>query len=380
MTTCDIAVIGAGAFGSWTAWHLARSGRRVRLLEAWGPGHSRASSGGESRIIRMGYGADVLYTRMAARSLPQWKQVASRRGETLFHPTGVLWMARAQNAYSAATQAVLAECGVAAEVLSGDELVRRFPQFTPGEDGVYGIFEPESGVLMARRAVQAVVQDAVSLGVEYSVENVRLTAAGRVETAAGEEISAGAYVFACGPWLPKLFPELLGRRIYPTRQEVLFFAPPAGDGQFAPQAFPAWIDFSDPRGPYGVPDLESRGVKLAFDLHGPDFDPDSGDRIVSAEGVAAARRFLRERLPALRDAPVAETRVCQYENTSSGDFLLDRHPEFSHVWMAGGGSGHGFKHGPAVGEYLCARILEQGAAEERFSLASKGKTQQRAVY
>ena len=160
----------------------------------------------------------------------------------------------------------------------------------------------------------------------------------------------------------------------------MFFAPPAGDRGFAPPAFPAWIDFSDPRGPYGVPDLEGRGVKFGFDLHGPAFDPDAGDRQLSAEGLNTARRFLAERFPALRDAPLAESRVCPYENTSSGDFLLDRHPEFGSVWLAGGGSGHGFKPGPAVGEYLCARILEGSAAEPRFSLASKLETQRRTVY
>jgi sarcosine oxidase len=375
MSVYDVAVIGAGAFGAWTAWHLGRAGRRVLLLDAWGAGHSRASSGGESRIIRMGYGADIVYTRFAMRSLALWKELETRSGETLFHRTGVLWVARSSDAYSAATEISLADAAVTAEIVNTTALSERYPQFSLSDPGVYGIIEPESGVLMARRAVSAVVRDAVSFGVDYQILQAAISAEGEV---AG--IRAGAFVFACGPWLPKLFPELLSTRIYPTRQDVMFFAPPAGDRQFAAPAFPAWIDFTDPRGPYGVPDLESRGVKLAFDRHGPAFDPDTGSRQVSDESVQMAREFLAARMPALRDAPLTESRVCQYENTSNGDFLLDRHPAFPNVWIAGGGSGHGFKHGPAVGEYLCARILGGGAVESRFSLESKGEEQRRTVW
>jgi glycine/D-amino acid oxidase-like deaminating enzyme len=201
-----------------------------------------------------------------------------------------------------------------------------------------------------------------------------------LRTASGEAIHADQFVFACGPWLAKLFPDLLGNRIYPTRQEALFFAPPAGDRRFAPPQLPIWLDFTDPRGPYVFPDLEGRGVKLAFDRHGPAFDPDSGDRTVSAESVEQARQFLEERFPALRDAPLTETRVCQYENTSNGDFLIDRHPDFENVWLVGGGSGHGFKHGPALGEHVAARMIQGAPEEPRFSLASKGETQSRTVY
>jgi glycine/D-amino acid oxidase-like deaminating enzyme len=201
-----------------------------------------------------------------------------------------------------------------------------------------------------------------------------------VRTASGERISAGTFVFACGAWLPKLFPDLLARRIYPTRQEVLFFAPPPGDQRFSPTQLPVWLDFTDPRGPYGFPDLEARGFKLAFDRHGAPFDPDSGDRTLGPMSILEARSFLAERFPALRDAALSEFRVCQYENTSNGDFLLDRHPDFDNVWLVGGGSGHGFKHGPAVGEYVSARILGNAGAEPRFSFASKAEQQKRTVY
>ena len=402
MRTFDVVVIGAGVFGCWTAWHLRRAGKRVLLVDAWGPAHSRSSSGGESRIIRMGYGADEIYTRMAMRSLIRWRELFDRTGQPLFCHTGVLWIGREDDPYTRATRATLERAGVPIEINDGRELARRYPQMRLANSESYGIFEPESGAILARRAVGVVAQDAIAAGVEYVHEFVeRPGGSGRLEsiqTSAGETIGADAFVFACGPWLPKMFPDLLGKRIYPTRQEVYFFAPPAGDHRFtapggddgftSPEGdhrftaphLPVWIDFTDPLGPYGFPDLDGRGVKLAFDFHGPAFDPDSGDRLVSADGVAQARRFIAERFPDLRDAPLTESRVCQYENTSNGDFLIDRHPDFENVWLVGGGSGHGFKHGPAVGEYASGRVMSEGAEELRFSLASKVETQSRTVY
>lgn len=223
---------------------------------------------------------------------------------------------------------------------------------------------------MARKAVDAVVRDSIRRGVTFRREAVR--------PPAGD--GATITVFACGAWLPKLFPGLLGNRIFPTRQEVFFFAPPPGDVSFTAPNLPVWIDFTHPLAPYGFPDLESRGCKLAFDRHGPAIDPDAGDRQLTAEGIAEARQFLAERFPALKNAPLNESRVCQYENTSNGDFLIDRHPQWENIWLVGGGSGHGFKHGPAIGEYVAARILNRADPEPRFSLTTKLERQARTVH
>jgi len=380
----DVAVVGAGCFGAWCAWHLTRAGRRVLLLDAYGPGNNRASSGGETRIIRMGYGADEIYTRSSLRSLEQWRSLFREAGLSLFVPTGVLWLAPPGHAMTLDTKATLTRLGVDHEVLGPEELRRRYPQVA-FEDGTWGLLEPESGVLMARRAVQAVVDDAVRRGCALrraAVGPVALDVAGRLDRIRiepGEAVAADTFVFACGPWLPKIFPGVLERRIVSTRQEVFFFGTPAGDPRFAPEALPAWIDFGRDQ-VYGLPDLDGRGFKVAPDRHGLPFDPDTGDRTVSAESVEDIRRFLVMRFPGLARAPLVETRVCQYENTSSGDFLIDRHPSLDDVWLAGGGSGHGFKHGPAVGEYLCRQTLEGGVAEPRFSLAAKRMEQNRAVY
>ncbi len=131
---------------------------------------------------------------------------------------------------------------------------------------------------------------------------------------------------------------------------------------------------------YGMPDIEERGLKIAIDEHGERVDPDTQSRIVSTAMMAIVRKYVARRFPALQDAPIVETRVCQYENSSNGDFLIDRHPEMGNVWFVGGGSGHGFKHGPAVGEYLAGQLLDGTAPELRFSLATKDTIQKRAVY
>jgi monomeric sarcosine oxidase len=378
--TYDVAVIGAGVFGSWTAHHLRRAGQRVILIDGFGAASSRASSGGESRVIRCAYGGDEIYSRFAQKSLGQWKDLGRRVNSALFQPAGVLHLSGKTDRRITATADVLGKLGIPYEKLGQAELMKRFPQFFLG-DVEWGIYEPESGALMARRSVQMLVQEMSQSGLDLVLEPVvPPSAKGRmdsVKTAGGRTIRAGAFVFACGPWLPKVFPVELGQRIFPTRQEMFFFGVPAGERGFTIPAMPCWIDVDNL---YGIPDLENRGFKIANDDHGPPIDPDSADRLIPKESLAAMRRRLGARFPAMKNAPLVESRVCQYENSANGDFLLDRHPSIDNVWLAGGGSGHGFKHGPAVGEYLAGRILGTQTPEPRFSFASKGTVQRRAVY
>jgi len=377
----DVIVVGAGVFGAWTAYHLCNAGKAVILLDAYGAGNSRASSGGESRIIRFGYGPDELYTRMSQRSLEMWLQLFHRIGDPLFHRTGMLWLAHKKDPRTPATRDTLSRLGIEHEALSRKQTAARFPQFSL-RDVEWSLFEPHAGMILARRGVQAVVGEAIDKGVQYCLGRAAKLSGSRrlksVTTANGQKFRADAFVFACGPWLPKIFPRELGKVIVPSRQEVFFFGAPGGDSRYAPPAMPAWYHFVDEV--YGVPDLENRGPKIARDAHGRQMDPDCDSRVVSREGVARIRRYVARRLPELAGAPIVETRVCQYENTSNGDFLLDRHPGFENVWIAGGGSGHGFKNGPAVGEYVAGLVLADGRVEPRFQIFGRPAFRRRSVY
>ena len=377
----DVVVAGAGVFGAWTALHLARRKKRVLLVDAYGPANARASSAGESRIIRMGYGADELYTRWSQGSLIAWKELFAKTCQPLFHETGVLWLGGEGDSRVAHTAEVLSRCVIQFEEFNRTELESRYPQIN-FEGIAKGLLEPRSGVLMARRAVAAVVEEAIRLGARYEVAHVMTPRGDRPQdyltSAVGERFEAEQFVFACGAWLGKVFPEILGSRIFPTRQEVFFFGVPPGDSRFAPPALPTWLFQADEM--YGMPDLEARGLKIAIDRHGERVDPDTQSRVVSAQAAETVRKYIGRRFPDLRDAPIVETRVCQYENTSNGDFLIDRHPGLGNVWFVGGGSGHGFKHGPAVGEYISGQLLDNARPEPRFSLASKETVQRRAVF
>ena len=393
--TFDVVVVGAGVFGAWTAYQLRQAGAEVLLVDAYGPGNSRASSGGESRIIRMGYGPDEIYTRMAQRSFTQWQEFFDRINRPqLFQSTGVLWLARENDSYCEATLKTFQQNNVKFARLEHSELRRRYPQLELGPIS-WGILEPESGILMARQAVQAVVAEARAVGVAYLEAAIRPMKTGEkgkgergqregatklesITTTSGREIVANKFIFACGPWLPKLFPELLAELIHVTRQEVFFLGVPAGDDRFNSPHMPTWMDINELV--YSIPNLDNRGFKIAIDEHGPQFDPDTGERVVYPESMKAVRAYLARRVPQLANAPVIESRVCQYENTSNGDFLIDRHPEFENAWLVGGGSGHGFKHGPVVGELVTSLVSGAAKVEPRFAIANKGKAQQRKVF
>ena len=380
----DSIVIGAGVFGAWTAWHLRKAGQRVLLLDAFGAAHARASSGGESRLTRGSYGADEIYTRMAFDSLPQWKWLSDLSGLPILHQIGVLFFFQKREPYVDQSLEVHRRLKLPTLELDRAALEQRYPQVF-WKDIEVGLYEPEFGVLMARRAVQMLVRQFVKAGGEYRVAAVKTPDASKaleaIELSDGTSVTATNYVFACGPWLPKVFPRLLGPRIFPTRQEVFFFATPPGDARFAAGALPGWADFNNGDIFYGMPDIEARGFKVAHDKHGAPIDPDRGDREASPGALADARTYLAKRFPALAGAQLNEERVCQYENSSNGDFLIDRHPTASNVLLVGAGSGHGFKHGPEVGRYASELLLGKlKAPEPRFSLASKAEQQNRAVH
>jgi glycine/D-amino acid oxidase-like deaminating enzyme len=369
----QVAVIGAGAVGGWTALYLLRGGARVTLLDPWGPGHSRASSGGETRIIRATYGPDQPYSRMARRSLALWKEHEAVWRRKLLHAAGVLWMAHAgEDEYERSSLPSLREAEVPYQELSAKDVKTRWPQINT-EDVSWAIYEPECGFLSARVACQVVMEAFLAEGGSYRAvavlpESLESGLPEGLMLSDGSKFIADRYVFACGPWLGKLFPKTIGSRILATKQEVFFFGTPAGDDRFSESKLPVWGDHVG-RFFYGIPASDGRGFKVADDTRGPEFDPTTGERTVSAEGLKIVRDYITHRFPAIKDAPLLETRVCQYENTPDNDFLIDRHPAADSVWLIGGGSGHGFKHGPALGEMVAHWVLERGEPDRRFRLS-----------
>lgn len=367
-----IAVVGAGAFGGWTALHLLRQGARVTLLDAWGPGNSRASSGGETRVIRATYGPDRIYVAMVARSLQLWRDNETRWGLKLYRKTGALWMASQNDTYEKASLPLLREARLAVEELSTAQVRKRYPQINL-EGVAWAIYEKDAGYLLARRACEAVLEGFLKEGGEYHQLSVTPGAikGGEMQglgLSDGSTLIADRYIFACGPWLGSLFPKRIGHRVKPSRQEIFFFGTPAGDPRFLEEQLPVWID-NGKAFFYGIPGSERRGFKLADDTRGSSFDPTQGDRMPTPEGVKAARRYLEFRFPALKNAPLLEARVCQYENSPDRRFIIDQHPDAENSWIVGGGSGHGFKHGPAVGERAADLVLGKARVDPFFGFS-----------
>ena len=367
-----VAVIGAGAFGGWTALELVRRGARVVLIDAWGPGNARASSGGETRVIRAGYGTRTIYTKMAKRALELWGAHDQRYGRGFFKKTGALWMFGKDDAFRKASIAALEAERVAVQDVAVADARRRWPQVDfAGISSLF--FEPEAGYLLARRACEHVVECVIGEGGEYRqaavASPVRATGSrlSVVTLSDGQSLAADTFVFACGPWLGTLFPDVVGKNITPTRQDVFYFGTPPGDIRFRDDALPVWVDYGE-RLIYGIPGNANRGFKIADDTSGPAFDPTSGQRDLSAGAVQDARAFLARRFPALAKAPLIGSEVCQYEASPDSNYIIDRHPAAPNVWIVGGGSGHGFKMGPAMGELVASLVTGKAPPDPVFSL------------
>lgn len=365
-----VVVVGAGAFGGWSALALRRAGLRVTLVDAWGAGNSRASSGGETRVIRTIYNGVPLYTEMAARALTLWREAEVRWRQQVYYRTGVLWMCESDASYVERSLEPVKSVGLRVDQLPLDAASRRYPQVSfQGVTSAY--LEPEAGYLRARAACELVREEFVAAGGTYRPAAVQPVvevrgSLQRLTLADGSSVDGDRFVFACGPWMAQVFPDVVGRRIVATRQEVFFFGPAPGDSRFDTGSMPVWVHIGD-RLVYGLPNHERRGFKVADDTAGPEVDPTTLDRVPSAEGVTRARAIVRERFPALSNAPIVDARVCQYEASTDGNFLVDRHPQLENVWLVGGGSGHGFKMGPALGEHVASLVLGRARPHALFA-------------
>ncbi|MBV8893620.1 MAG: FAD-dependent oxidoreductase [Acidobacteria bacterium] len=368
----SVVVVGAGAFGGWTALYLLRHGARVTLIDAWGPGNSRASSGGETRIIRGGYGANQPYTRMTARALELWSNHERLWQRRFLYRIGVLWMASEDDSFERGSLAELASAKISFEELSLRKLTQRWPQIN--FDGIkWAVLETGSGYLTARSACQAVVEGFIAEGGRYiqaavvnqELDNQDWTG---LQLCDGSELNGDKFVFACGPWMGKLFPRVIGDRVSVTKQDMFFFGTPYAENRYDETQLPVWADH---RGHffYGIPGNQGRGFKITDDTRGPRFDPTCGERVISWELLDEVRQYMAFRFPGMANSPLVETRVCQYENSPDTHFIIDRHPCREDVWLLGGGSGHGFKHGPVVGEMVAGCIVHEKEADPLFQLA-----------
>ncbi len=357
-----VVVVGAGAFGGWTALSLRRKGMKVTLIDAWGAGNSRSSSGDETRVIRSTYGANEFYFDLNVRALHLWKEHEKQWQKKMFYNTGVLWFCyEAQAPLVDDSLPFARKHGMELQYLTKGELQRKYPQVN-AQDLHHAWFDPFGGYLKARESCQYVLESFVNEGGAYLQAQVRPGAiqAGELQhilLSDGSMVTGDAYVFACGSWMGKIFPEVLGDVITCTKQELYYLGAPAALSQAFDQ-MPVWVDVDGEDFYYGIPGNHQRGFKIGVDRRGVAFDPSSGDHLPTPEVLAHARAFITHRFPDLKDAPVIESRVCPYENSPDGNFIFQSHPEAANLVFLGGGSGHGFKHGPALGEWVANRMVE----------------------
>jgi len=361
-TSPEVVVIGAGTFGVWTAYHLVQMGAKVTLLDAYGPGNSRASSGGETRYIQTNT-SNTTYIKSAVRAYELWRKVEAESGKKLVLSAGYLTMSsnKAARPLAVKQQQLLATLGVNnMEILDQSELKYRWPQIYSDDIAVAVYYDggPSGSTLMARKGCQTVAQQFVKNGGTLTIaKGMPIINNGKVAgiNAGGKSLTAQHYVFACGPWLAQLFPDLLLPKLQVQRRDVLFVGTPAGNDQFSHPNLPSWSVYGS--GYYGFSDIEGRGLKVAPYPDYNSFDPDMDERIVNPYQAKRAHDFVKKRFPALADQPIIESRVCQVTNSIDGNFIVDQLPSSDNTWIVGAGSGHGFKHGPAIGEYAAKRIL-----------------------
>jgi sarcosine oxidase len=354
-------VVGAGVFGASIAHRLAGEGWDVTLVERYEPGHDRASSGGESRLMRCVHGPDAHYARSARRARALWRELEEETGESLYEECGVAWFSRTEDGWVADAERAMHAEGLHAQRVDAAEAALLYPSLH-ADDLAFVLVEPEAGVLRAAQGVRALARAAQERGATLVRGTATPAPSGAVVD--GRTLEADAVVWACGPWLASLFGDVVSLRA--TSQDVLFFAPP-GHGWTVGEV-PAWVDYDGAF--YGHGDLDGLGLKACPDTEGAPLDLD-GERVVSAGAEERARALVSARFPAFSSASLRSARACGYELTVDTQFIVAPHPELDATWLVGGGSGHGFKHGPALAEHVAALLSGAASPEPRFGLGPR---------
>jgi sarcosine oxidase len=373
--TAEIVVVGAGAFGGWTALYLREMGLSVTLIDQYGPGNSRATSGGESRQIRAGYGEREIYTRWVLQAFERWQAREAEWGKKLFFRTGQLSLAREWTRELTDTRKVFDKLGVKYDVVKHDDLVRQYPQMST-QSVDFGMYTPSTGVLKAREGCVAVEQAFEKKGGHFVTAKVEMgrRSGGTLQDVAlstGQRVAAQTFVFACGPWLPKVFPSVMKNKLATPRRVVFFYGTPPGDERFTYPNFPTWaVDEA-----YGFPSIEGKGFKVVPTFERVLVDPDTQEHTLTPDELRKGREFVTKWFPALAGQPLVESKVCQREDSVDEHFIVDQHPELSNVWLVGGGSGHGYKHGIMLGDYVANRVVGKDKNPElaaTFKLKDRG--------
>ena len=369
-----IAVIGSGIWGACSAYFLNKEGCEVELYDMWGAGNSRSGSGGASRIIRLTYGDDKIYTELTNNSFKFWEKLSNNSERKLYDECGMLWLVSQQdNSYITKSKKHLESVGHNIKQISKKDAKERYPLIN--FDDINEVhFEKKAGALMASRCCKNIVRKfknnggKVFLG-EVAIDEKNLENKNSI-TFNGKKIEADKYVIACGPWNRKLLPEMLENTTYISRQEVYYFGVPNNKAaEYNLNKIPCWLDLNaNNPSYYGIPFHLNKGFKIAYDERSTKFDPDSSDRVPLPELVKRTKKYLYHRFPNLKGLPIAETRVCQYENSLDGNFIMNYHKKNDNILVLSGSSGHGFKLGPGLGEMVKNILIFNNEIPEEFNL------------
>ncbi len=429
LASTQVVVVGAGAFGGWTALHLRRLGAKVTMIDMYGAGNARSTSGDESRGVRSSYGDRAhgeQWMKWARVAMQKWTEFDRQFSKPLkmrvYYTTGDVIMRQQEENFTKQTKEWWIKNKIPHEVLTGDEVRKRWPQWKT-DDMSHAIYEPDAGVVRARRSCEAVAevfrQDGGTIVIDRVVPPEEAGFDGsELKLVSGNKIGADLFVFCTGPWLYKTFENMKNRMRTPMGQ-VFYWGTPPGDQRFSFPNMPSW-NFGGATGWAALPN-DSRGFRVRGGgggggrnrpptaagqpqavsappaaspgapagqnavtpptPAGPQpappqatpplsglpvntVDPDLSSRFVESDRVPNARAFIESRFPDLKDMPLLGTHACHYESTSSRNFIIDRHPTLKNIWISGGGNAEGFKMGPVVGEYTARRVLGKDKDEE----------------